>query len=268
MALITLNNVSITYQGSTNAALKEISCTIHQGRSVLIQSESGHGKTTLGYVLQGVFPSLIQGKMEGSNVYQPDVITQPCRDIGMCFKDPNDHLSMIKDSVYDELTFVCENHGLAPEEISFRVKTIARLCDLNHVLHQEPQSLTMSEKQRLSIGALMCFDVDTLIFDEPMVYFDAYEKKWFLHLVEDLRKQGKTIVLLDHHAENYDTFIDDVIVLSEGCVVYSGTIQEGWSYMMHSSTSFEVLTRIHSRSGKPVMNLEEALKCIKGEEHV
>lgn len=268
MALITLDNVSVTYQGSTKSALREVSLMILQGRSVLIQGESGHGKTTLGYVIQGVFPSLIQGKMEGEVCYNPNMITQPNRDIGMCFKDPNYHLSMIKDTVFDELAFVCENHGMAKDEISFRVKTIARLCDLEHVLHNAPQNITMSEKQRLAIGSLLCFDVDTLIFDEPLIYFDCFHIKWFLHLIEDLKKQGKTIILLDHHVEHYDNFIDDVIVLSEGNVVFSGTIQEGWSYMLHSITSFESLTRFFSQKTKPIRNLDEALTYLKGEDHV
>ncbi|MCD8519344.1 MAG: energy-coupling factor ABC transporter ATP-binding protein [Erysipelotrichaceae bacterium] len=263
MDLITLNQVFVTYQGSNQPALKKLSFTIFQGRCVLIQSESGHGKTTLGYVLQGVFPSLIQGKIEGSIQYNPNVIKQPFRDIGMCFKDSNHHLSMIKECVYDELAFVCENHGLAQDEISFRVKTIARLCHLEHVLQKEPQSLTMNEKQRLSIGALLCFDVDVLIFDEPMIHFDAIYKKWFHHLLDDLKKQGKTIILLDHHVEHYETLVDDVIVLHEGGVVYSGPIKQGWTFMTLASTAYERLTKVHAHTGAPIRNLHQVLKRSK-----
>jgi energy-coupling factor transporter ATP-binding protein EcfA2 len=271
MSLFKLNHVTFKYHGSNKPALEDISISIHQNECVLILGHEDAGKSTLGMILKGLIPEFNLGSLQGeillnneplSSLSSKEMVTR----IGYLFKDPKSQLSMLKETVIDEITFVCENLNYDRGETLFRVKAMARLCDLSTILNDSIFTCSLGTLQKVALASMLVLDPDIMIFDEPLTHLDYSNQAQFIKLCVDLKKQGKTIIILDHSYSVYESLVDQVIHLEDGRIITSGLLKDVYNHESRLFASMLVkLVNDVKPHNQPIISLEDAILALQGE---
>jgi energy-coupling factor transporter ATP-binding protein EcfA2 len=133
MALIELKDVSFTYRGSKTQALKNVSLTIEQGEFVGLIGPTGAGKSTLCWVMVGVAPQILLGKLSGAVTvkgYNPSrtPVAKIAQIVGLVQQDAEAQLLMT--DIEKEIVFPLENLGLLRDEIERRLNYVLDLVNL------------------------------------------------------------------------------------------------------------------------------------------
>ncbi len=226
--IIEVQNLSFAYP-NRGQVLKDISFCVPKGQIVGLIGASGCGKSTLCLCLAGIIPHSIKGKMKGkiwidSKDVMDCTLPQLAQKIGMVFQDPDTQLFC--PTVEDELAFAPENLCIPPGEIQQRVSKTLKMIDIEHLRYRNPSQLSGGEKHLVALGAVLTLDPDILIFDEVMPRLDEAGKSKIEQVIMQLKSQGKTIVMVEHHPGYFLHMIDRGIVLENGKIIYQGLEKE------------------------------------------
>lgn len=273
MAQLDLNHISFKYSGSQFYVLEDINLSFKSGQFTLISGHDGAGKTTLSYVLKGIIPNVFEGSLQGEQRLNHKLIqeyshSELTQKIGYVFQNPWTQLSMIKSSVEDELSFSCENVGYSREESKFRVKAVVRLLGLSHLLKKNPIHLSIGQLQTIALGTMLVLDPDVLILDEPTSQLDPSTRRKLFHHLSDLKKQGKTIILIEHNIDDFLELVDHLVILEKGKIADQGSVIDVYSRALKSGKEIQYpsLTSLLASItplDRPIINDDDALTLLK-----
>ena len=226
---IDFQNVTFTYEGSNEPALKNIKLSIKPGEIVLITGPAGSGKTTLCSCINGLIPHFHEGNLQG-DVLVRSYNTKKARIgglaslVGMVFQDPESQL--VTSSVVDEVAFGPENFGVPREEINERVKAALTATRLEGYEEREPFNLSGGEQQACVIASVYALQPDIYVMDEPLANLDPSGRTQVLRLIiEVAKKREKTLVIVEHALEEVIPLVDRIVVMHQGELVRDGTVE-------------------------------------------
>lgn len=218
--VIKFENVSFTYPGAEQPALRQVTLEIPQGDFCLVFGPSGGGKSTLLRCTNGLVPHFSGGRLEGAisvNGLNPlKLSTQGMsREVGFVFQDPE--AQFVVDRVEDEIAFALENLALPPAEMEERVETALQLLKLSTLRDRRLETLSGGEKQRVAIAAALVLRPGLLVLDEPTSQLDPYAaEEVLLALVRLNHELGLTILLAEHRLERILPFATRAVYLEAG----------------------------------------------------
>ena len=248
MARITLDKLAHSYlpnpTSDADFALKEIDYAWQDGGAYALLGPSGCGKTTLLNIISGLLvPSKGQILFDDQDVthLQPEE-----RNIAQVFQFPVIYDTM---TVRQNLAFPLVNRGVAQDEITKRVNEMIGVLDLSGKADRKARGLTADEKQKISLGrGLVRYDVNAILFDEPLTVIDPHMKWQLRTKLKDLHRQlGHTMIYVTHDQTEALTFADKVVVMYEGAVVQIGTPEELFDEPAHTFVGYFI--------GSPGMNV-------------
>ncbi|MEQ8306816.1 MAG: ABC transporter ATP-binding protein [Hoeflea sp.] len=248
MASITLDKLAHSYlpnpQSDADFALKELDYKWEDGGAYALLGPSGCGKTTLLNIISGLLvPSKGHIRFDGQDVthLQPEE-----RNIAQVFQFPVIYDTM---TVRQNLAFPLINRHVPQDEITKRVKDMIDVLDLSDKADRKARGLTADEKQKISLGrGLVRYDVNAILFDEPLTVIDPHMKWQLRTKLKDLHRQlGHTMIYVTHDQTEALTFADKVVVMYEGEVVQIGTPEELFNEPAHTFVGYFI--------GSPGMNV-------------
>lgn len=231
--IIRFTDVSYSYAGTEELALRSIDLDIQAGEYVSILGLNGAGKTTLGLCVNGVIPTMLGGQLQGTvTVDGLDVSEFPVREmakiVGMVFDNPEFQMSQL--SAAEEVALGLENAGVPYQEMKRIIPETLALVGLAGFEERSPLGLSGGQQQRLAIAAVLAMRPKVLIMDEPTSNLDPIGKQEVFDMAAKLnREQGMTVIVIEHEVEVMANFADRVIVMDGGRVVMNGTPQEIFS---------------------------------------
>jgi ABC-2 type transport system ATP-binding protein len=198
-------------------ALKGIDFEVHAGEVFGLLGPNGAGKTTTVEILEGLRPRT--GGSASVLGFDPETQKQSLKDrIGVCLQDTN-----LPDKIK-----VAEALTLFGEFYQRRVDQDALLKRLQ--LWEKRESfyahLSGGQKQRLALALALINDPQVLFLDEPSTGLDPQARLEIRALVEDLRKERRTIQLTTHYIEEAEKLCDRVAIVDEGRIAAIGTPRE------------------------------------------
>ena len=212
-------------------ALKRLDLEWEDGGAYALLGPSGCGKTTLLSIISGLLkPTEGRVLFDGTDV---TALPPDRRHIAQVFQFPVVYDTM---SVYDNLAFPLRNRGVAERDVDARVREIAGMIDLTHMLKRRAAGLTADGKQKISLGrGLVRSDVNAIMFDEPLTVIDPH-LKWQLRskLKELHQRVHTTMIYVTHDQTEALTFADKVVVMNQGEVVQIGTPVELFERPQHT----------------------------------
>ncbi|AGK99892.1 energy-coupling factor ABC transporter ATP-binding protein [Desulfoscipio gibsoniae] len=223
-AVVVVNKLSYCYQQGGKQILKDLSFTVEQGQIVAILGLSGCGKSTLCLCLGGIIPHYLGGAITGQ-VLINGRDTVDCKiarlalEVGMVFQDADTQL--FSPTVEDEIAFAPENLCLPPERIRQLVDAVIGMVGINHLRYENPNNLSGGQKHLVALAAVLAMGPSILVLDEVLAQLDAAVKKNITELLLELRRRGKTIILVEHDLEAV-TIADRVLLLEGGMLVMDG----------------------------------------------
>ncbi|MEM0349817.1 MAG: ABC transporter ATP-binding protein [Candidatus Caldarchaeum sp.] len=213
------------YATSSDWVLSDINLSVQEGEFVVITGPTGAGKTTLCLAMSGLIPHHYNGTLKGKvNVFGKDTFSLDSSDmanlVGIVFQDPESQFLTM--SVEDEIAFGLENLALPLEEMRERVYEVAKLVRVEDLLERAPYELSGGQKQRVAIAAALAMKPKVLILDEPTGQLDPIGKEEVVNVLQHLKKQGITIIVVEHILEELAPFTDKLVVMNEGRILYDG----------------------------------------------
>lgn len=217
--MIEIKNLSYTYPGGEKPALKNVNLQIKEGEFILITGESGSGKSTFLYTLNGLIPHVFGGDLRGSvfvNGLSPKghPIRRLSQFIGTVFQNPDSQIFMLR--VEDDVAFGCENLLLPKDEIIRRRNLALKDLGLWNLRKRETFTLSGGEKQRLVIAGIYAMGPKILLLDEPTADLDEEGRSSFLQILRDLKRRYYSIIVVEHQYEDFLPFADHVLNFKEG----------------------------------------------------
>jgi len=201
-------------------ALRNVSLEVNVGEKVAIIGPNGAGKSTLIKHFNGLLkPSKGTVKVFGIDVRKATVATL-ARKVGVIFQNP--YHQFFSESVWDEVAFALRNFGFPEEVVRYRVTKVLRLFDLYDYADRSPFALSSGEMRRLAIATVLAYDPDVIVFDEPTVGQDRFQKEKIREYIKLLSLQGKTIVLVTHDIDFIVEGFDKVVVMCKGEILAVG----------------------------------------------
>lgn len=225
MASIEIKDLSFTYPGEKNKALKNINISIKQGEFVVLCGPSGSGKTTLlRHIKKETTPA---GEREGSVFYGDAPLLEldekrAAKEIGMVFQDPENQIVM--DTVIHELAFSLENFGADSVIIKKRIAEMAAFFGLEDSLYKSVHELSGGQKQTMNLCSVLMLNPRVLLLDEPTSQLDPVAAHEFLKMVYELNQEFSiTVIITEHRLEEVFPMADRVVFMEEGNIKYSGS---------------------------------------------
>lgn len=129
-------------------------------------------------------------------------------------------------TVYENIDFFC---GLYIKDKETRAKYVQEAIDfvaLNDFVKFRPKKLSGGLKRRLNIACGIAHKPKLIFFDEPTVAVDPQSRNKILEGIEELRKNGATVVYTSHYMEEVEQLCDRVLIIDKGNTVAEGTIDE------------------------------------------
>lgn len=201
--------------------LKQIDLDIKEGEKIVIIGPSGSGKSTLLRCL-GRLESPTSGKI----YFNDKDITKihNTHEIGMVFQSFN---------LFENLT-VLENITLAPiktkllskQEAIKKAREYLKQIKLEDKENDYPTDLSGGQKQRVAIIRALMTNPKVILFDEPTSALDREMIEEVLNLMEDVAKEGITMIVVTHELNFASNFATKIIFMDEGKILESGSPKE------------------------------------------
>lgn len=234
MNLIELQNVSYRYPLVAKPTIKNLSLKINQGEVLGLIGANGAGKTTICNIIRGFIPGFYKGKLRGEVLFHDKPLDISnlgalARKIGYSFQNPFTQISGVKYSVYDEIGYGLENLSVPSEEANNRIKKIINLFGLENIENKNPYNLSGGQKQMVALASVIVLNPELIILDEPTSQLDPSSSRAIFNIVKMLKKQGKTILIVDHKVDLLAQVCDKIAVINNGQVAISGETRKVFS---------------------------------------
>lgn len=232
---IQIQQLSHTYMpGSQLAypALGDLSLTIQDGEFLGIIGHTGSGKSTLIQHLNGLLlPTAGSVLVDGLDTREKKLRKQIRSLVGMVFQYPE--YQLFEETVARDVAFGPKNMGLAEDEIATRVTEALRLVGLDpdEFAEKSPFELSGGEKRRAALAGILAMRPKYLVLDEPMAGLDPRGRHEILSLIESLRREfGTGIVMVSHSMDDVAMYADRIAVLDKGSLFMVGTPEDVFSH--------------------------------------
>lgn len=219
-------------------AVQAATLTLRAGRTLGVVGESGSGKSTLAQALLGLLPSAGALELVGQGWEAPAHRNTPGNQglrkrVQVVFQDPFSSLSprMTVEEIVGEGLRVHEP-GLAEEPRRARVLAVLEevgLTDAQYpgLLARYPHEFSGGQRQRLAVARALILEPQLLVLDEPTSALDVTIQQQVLALLQRLqRERGLSYLLITHDVDVIRAMAHDVMVMKDGAVVESGSVQQ------------------------------------------
>ncbi|MFC4770378.1 amino acid ABC transporter ATP-binding protein [Enterococcus hermanniensis] len=219
-----------------NEVLKAIDLNVKDGEVVVIIGPSGSGKSTILRCL-----NLLEEPTSGEIFFEDQKITAPNSNIdkirqkmGMVFQSFNlfPHMNVLENLTITPVKIKKEDPAVAKQ------KALALLdqVGLKEKAESYPSNLSGGQQQRVAIARALAMNPDVMLFDEPTSALDPEMVGEVLTVMQDLAKEGMTMVVVTHEMGFAREVADRVIFMADGVIQEEGTPEEIFDHPQNSRT--------------------------------
>ena len=228
---IIMDHVSHIYGVDTTMAvhaLKDVNLVIPDGQFIGLIGHTGSGKSTLVQHLNGLMKATsgniyFNGEDIDSEGFDKKMLRSK---VGLVFQYPEHQL--FETDVFSDVCFGPKNLGLSQKEVQLRAYEALKLVGLeDEYFYQSPFDLSGGQKRRVAIAGVLAMKPDVLILDEPTAGLDPKGRDEILDQIAKLKEEtGITVILVSHSMDDVAKYVDRIIVMNKGSVMYDDEPRE------------------------------------------
>lgn len=280
-SIISVKNLKTYFysEGRCNKAVNGVSFEVKRGRTLCVVGESGCGKSVTASSIMRLLPRLSRIE-EGEIVYHSedkgDIFINELKkngkemralrgkDIAMIFQDPMTALNPVFKIGWQIVENIRNHEKVSRQEA--RQRTLELLTQMGipepeKRIDQYPHEYSGGMRQRAMIAMAMSCNPKVILADEPTTALDVTIQAQIFELMDRLKKENDTaIVLITHDMGVVSEMADDIIVMYMGNVIESGTAREVLKNPVHPYTrallaSIPVLGRGKEQQIEPIRGM-------------
>ena len=232
---ILLNHVNYIYsQGSAYEmyALKDINLEIKDGQFIGVIGHTGSGTSTLIQHLNGLLrASSCNIYYNGEDIYGDGYDMRALRSrVGLVFQYPEHQL--FETSILADVSFGPMNQGLDKNAAELRAFEALRSVGVpEELFDQSPFDLSGGQKRRVAVAGVLAMKPEVLILDEPTAGLDPKGRDEILDRLARLHAENRiTVVLVSHSMEDVAKYVERIIVMNQGSVMYDDAPKNVFRY--------------------------------------
>ena len=218
---IQIKNLSVTYR--TEPALWNVNLSFPESKMIAIVGPNGAGKSTLIKAVLGLVP-ITAGKIsiyEKSYSKQRSKVAYVPQRGSVDWDFPTDALDVVEMGLYGKLGWLRRPNS--------QTRKKAREClekvGLGDYADRQIGQLSGGQQQRVFVARALAQDPQIYLMDEPLNGVDAITEETILSILENLRRAGKTVVMVHHDLQTVDKYFDWVIMLNR-TLITAGPIKD------------------------------------------
>ncbi|HSU04178.1 MAG TPA: ATP-binding cassette domain-containing protein, partial [Acetobacteraceae bacterium] len=227
---MTGNGTALEVHGLTKrfgglVAVKDLSFAVHPGEILGLIGPNGSGKSTVMKLVMGIErPNAGEIRLDGVDVAGWPTHRIARSGIGIVFQHSrplhrqtvleNIKLALLPDSLF---------RLAADPGVDGRARMIAAQVGLHDVLDRRPATLPFADLRRLELAKALARDPKVVLIDEPFAGLTATELASFSTLIDDFRRAGRAVLLVDHNVKGVAALVDRVLAMYLGERIAEGS---------------------------------------------
>lgn len=223
--VLSCKGLTFRYRSEDAPVFSNLSLTVSRGEAALLMGPSGCGKSTLAYCLAGLYPEY-GGELEGEILLKGKPLSQfgpaaRSQAVSILFQNPDNQFCM--DRVDHEILFALENINYSGD-LRARTRELLTMVGLEQVETAPIYTLSGGTKQKLALATALATGADTLILDEPFANLDPGACGKLSALLEQLNRQGITLLIVDHRPNWWRGFLSRIVLMEQEGDLDQGSI--------------------------------------------
>ena len=231
--LLDIKDLSIdaTISNKTYNIIKDVSIKVKKGETVAIVGESGSGKTITSLSILRLLEknlSIKKGKIifEGKNILElneDEMRKIRGKEISFIFQEPLTALNPVV-NIETQITEVLTHHKICDQKTaSQRAKEVLERVGISsQKIKQYPCNFSGGQRQRILIAISLIAEPKLIIADEPTTALDVITQVEILNLLNKIKEQKRSIILITHNISVVANYSDYVYVMYLGQIMESG----------------------------------------------
>lgn len=206
--MIKFEDVSFKYKNE-NRILNNLNFTIKEGEWISIVGKNAAGKSTILNLMAGII------KPTKGKIIIDDIDTKSKKDfmelrkkIGIVFQNPDNQILFPR--VYEDIEFALKNLNF--EDRKERIEEALNFVNMKDFQDKNTYELSLGQKQRINIASVLALKPKYIVLDEPTTMIDSKEKENIYRCLQELKKQGYTIIFVTNNI-NEILLTDKVFIL-------------------------------------------------------
>ncbi|MDR1766107.1 MAG: ABC transporter ATP-binding protein [Lachnospiraceae bacterium] len=248
MNLLEIKDLTIRFDTEAGSvhAVNGVSLSIEQGETLGLVGETGAGKTTTALGILRLIPD--PGKIVGGSILykgedilaksEKEVLDIRGNEISMIFQDPMTALNPVMTVGAQVLEVIEQHERCTPEEA--RRKTVSILGKVGireERVDDYPHQFSGGMKQRVVIAIALACNPKLLLADEPTTALDVTIQAQVMHMINELKKEFSTsMLLITHDLGIVAASCDKVAIMYAGAIVECGTLEDIFDHGAHPYT--------------------------------
>lgn len=206
---------NLTKKFKNKIAVDNISLTIRDKEIFGVLGKNGAGKTTLIRMLTGQL-----SQTSGEIFYNEKIFEKKSTEIKKLIGVVPQHINFDQElNVGENLELHARLFGMEKNFLQVRIKELLNYMELSDYANENIRKLSGGMKRRLLIARALIHQPQFLFLDEPTVALDPQVRRKIWTLIEDLQRQGVTIILTTHYIEEAEKLCNRVAILNLGKLI-------------------------------------------------
>ena len=212
--------VNVSKKFGKKVILDNINLKIYENRVFAIIGPSGAGKTTLLRILTTFY------KPTTGKVYLKwERLKKLGGNIKYRLGFSAQHGSFYPNlTVEENIRFFASLYGMSKPLIEKEMHELLKTLEIEKYKKMKVADLSKGIQKRLDLICAIIHDPDIIILDEPMEDLDPYLRKKVCEIIRDLNRRKKTIIICSHFFKELEDICDDVVIMFDGSIIESGTM--------------------------------------------
>ena len=224
------------YRKATKPALDSLDLEIESGQIFTMLGRNGAGKTTfLRIASTQLLPTSGTVRVLGI-----DAVREPKRLRERIAITPQEAETIYPLTPRDHVLLSLRMRGVPKEEARRKAQEALDDLELGEVADVNSDWLSGGLKQRVRVAMALKTDAELLFLDEPSIGLDPVNRRRVWDQLTRLKKEGKTIILTTHYMDEAEALSDNLVIISRGRIVASGTPQSVKAAVTKRSTRVDV----------------------------
>ena len=198
-------------------ALDNVSLCVYSGDFIVIAGANGSGKTLLMSIIAGLDePDSGRVTLRGELARGKP---------GLVFQDAD--AQILGETPEEDVQFGLKSAGCPKAELKARTENALAACGLLEKKDFPARLMSGGEKRRLAVAAMLALGRSAIIFDEPFANLDWPGVRQVCAILEKLKNEGRTVIVLTHEIEKVLALANRFVVLDKGRIQFDGAPEEG-----------------------------------------